>query len=252
MKKMPLIIINFEGIIGDILKIPVFDPTAKLGLYLKNGVVENMPRLLNKFQTVIVTSQEAKADSLLLYFKSVGIVFDAMYHRQNQDSTNELFSSYAHIYEDFGLPLEDVKWNALLLCPILLENIEIKNRNNDQLVCDILYTWDDEYSNNNEELPKAHERKNKTNQFHIKHLSSPEDKLDAPVTILVPHFLSQLDNKSMWFSNVVTFVESLYIASATNDDDKIGSPVRKKPNFTVTERQYSKEEMGSQSKPNFL
>jgi hypothetical protein len=115
MKKMPLIIINFEGIIGDILKLPVFDPNAKLGLYLKNGVVENMTRILNKFQTVIVTSQEAKADSLLLYFKSVGIIFDAIYHRQSQDNINELFSSYAHIYDDFKLPLEDVKWNVLLL-----------------------------------------------------------------------------------------------------------------------------------------
>jgi hypothetical protein len=252
MSKMPLVIMNFEGIIGDVLKIPAFDPNAWIGLYLKNGVVENMKRLLNKFQVVIVTSQETKVVSILAYFKSNGIVFDGVYLRKNQEDTNELFSSYMHIYEDFGIPLENIKWNTLLLCPILLENAEIKARNNEQLVCDTLYSWLDEIPDCKENLPKAPERKSKTQQFHIKHLNTPGDKLDSPVTVLVPHFLSQIDNKSIWFSNVVTFIESLYIASATNDNDKIGSPVRKKSNFTVIERQYSKEEMESESKPNFL
>ena len=35
MSNMPLIIINFEGVIGEILSLPVFDPYAQHGLYLK-------------------------------------------------------------------------------------------------------------------------------------------------------------------------------------------------------------------------
>jgi hypothetical protein len=95
---------------------------------------------------------------------------------------------------------------------------------------------------------------NNKKQFHVKYLSDPKDKLDSPVTILVPHFLSQIENKSMCFSNVVTFIESLYIASATDDDDKVGSPIRKKPVYKVTTKHYNHEEVseGEQQKPRFF
>jgi len=48
----------------------------------------------------------------------------------------------------------------------------------------------------------------------------------------------------------VTLVESLYIASATENDDKTGSPVRKKPMYRVTTKHYSNEDKLESSQPN--
>lgn len=128
-KMMPLVIINFEGIIGEILTLPLLDPEAKKGLYLKNGVVDNMKRLLNKFRIALVTSIPQKIfDKILKYFHSFKIKFDAVYFRKEIDRTNHLFSEYNHIYEDFEIEKEDVKWNVLILCPVLLENEELRDR----------------------------------------------------------------------------------------------------------------------------
>ena len=140
MKNMPLIIINFEGIIGEILTLPLFDPEAKTGLYIKSGVIENMKRLSSKFQLAIVTGiDDTKFSKIMKFFKSHKIVFDAVYFRKILENTEDLFSEYSHIFTDFEIEPEDVKWNVLLLCPILLENIEIKTRTNEELVFDHIY-----------------------------------------------------------------------------------------------------------------
>lgn len=118
-----------------------------------------------------------------------------------------MFTSYQHIFDDFNIDKADVKWQVLILCAICLENAEIKSRNDEELIYDKL---------------TKHKK-----QFYVEGLISPDNKLDFPVTLLVPHFFSQVGNKSMCFSNVVTFVESLYIASVTHDNDKVGSPIRK-------------------------
>ena len=140
MKNMPLVIINFEGIIGEILTLPIFSPDAKKGLYLKNGVIENMKRLFNKFQLAIVTEIDSNRFMKILdYFKIYNIIFDGVYIREKTEESGELFSEYSHIFNDFEIEPEDVKWNVLLLCPILLENEEIKARSNEELVFDYLY-----------------------------------------------------------------------------------------------------------------
>jgi len=38
---------------------------------------------------------------------------------------------------------------------------------------------------------------NKNRQFHVRYLCSPKKFSESPVTLLVPHYLSQVDNKSM-------------------------------------------------------
>mmetsp|Transcript_16705 Transcript_16705/g.14620 ORF Transcript_16705/g.14620 Transcript_16705/m.14620 type:complete len:104 (-) Transcript_16705:519-830(-) len=55
----------------------------------------------------------------------------------------------------------------------------------------------------------------------------------------------------MCFSYVVTFIEGLYIASATDRDDKIGSPIRKKPNYIIKEEilHYNNDNSHEQKAP---
>ena len=72
------------------------------------------------------------------------------------------------------------------------------------------------------------------------------------MTLLVPHYLSQTDNKSMGFSFIVTFIEGLYIASATNHNDRIGSPIRKRPNYIVKEFSSSQNSPEKSYSSNFL
>jgi len=37
----------------------------------------------------------------------------------------------------------------------------------------------------------------------------------------------------------VTLIDSLYIASATEDNDKVGSPIRKKASYKVTTKHFN-------------
>lgn len=192
-------------------------------------------RLIAKFKVVVMSKlPQARISKVLSFFESKSVVFDAVYLRPIFIQNDELFTSYKKIFDDFNIQKEDVKWQVLLVWPILLENAELKLRCGEELIFDTLV--------------------NKKKQFHVRGLSDPKDKLDSPVTILVPHFLSQIENKSMWFSNVVTFIESLYIASATDSDNKVGSPIRKKPAYKVTTKQYSHEDVlqREQQKPRFF
>ena len=219
-----LVIINFEGILGEIQKYPIFDINAKHGLYLRQGVIKGIKKLMNKFQVVLVSSKiEQRIREVLNYFKSEGVYFDGVYTRQENEIKNDIYFSYSQIFEDFKICPENVKWEVLILWPILLENSEIKMRESDELLYD--------ESVNNDKF------------FHVRNIFDYRETTDVPVTLLVPHLLSQPENKWMCFSNIVTLIESLYIASATEDDDKIGSPVRKKPSYKVTTKHFDKDKM---------
>jgi len=134
MASMSLIIVNFEGIIGDVAKLSFFDADKRQALYLKRGVVAGIKRLMEKFQVVLVCSQaEYKINSILSYFKSNKIVFDGVYVKP-REHLNSILMSYTQIFNDFEISLEDVKWQVLILCTICLENEEIKSRDGDTLL----------------------------------------------------------------------------------------------------------------------
>jgi hypothetical protein len=54
---MSLLIINFEGVIGEVMKIPFFDPNGKFGLWIKRGVLDGIEKLLKKFRVVLMISK---------------------------------------------------------------------------------------------------------------------------------------------------------------------------------------------------
>ena len=99
MKNMSLIIINFEGVIGEVTKLSLFDPNWKQALYVKKGVIQGIKRLLEKFQVVLMLCKpEAKISQILSYFKLNGIIFDGVYAKLAQNSSSSLFLSYSEIY----------------------------------------------------------------------------------------------------------------------------------------------------------
>jgi len=57
MENSSILIINFEGIIGEVAKIPLFDIDGKFGLWLKHGVVEGISKLMKKFRVVLMANK---------------------------------------------------------------------------------------------------------------------------------------------------------------------------------------------------
>jgi hypothetical protein len=118
MLKMSLVVITFEGILGEITKQPLFDPEAKHGLYLRQGVVKGMIQLLRKFQVVLVitSSTDDRIAQILNYFKSHKVVFDGVYTRQtNTYCRDYTYFSYLQILNDFEISLDNAKWEALFV-----------------------------------------------------------------------------------------------------------------------------------------
>lgn len=244
MTNKSLLIINFEGIIGEITKYPYFSPDSQYGLYLRAGVVEGLKKLMRTFQVVVVSDQsEGKVLEILNYFKAQRVIFDGVYsqqynptyhHHQGLNHDKNSYFAYSQIYSDFDITPENVKWQVLVLCALKLANIDIKH----SVVDDLLYTK----TTSTEKI------------FHVCNLIDPLDKhtasdvkIDPPVTLLVPHILSQDDAKGMSFTSVVTLIDSLYIVSATQNGNKVGSPVRKKSSYTVTTKHFD-DDQGSDEK----
>jgi hypothetical protein len=92
-------------------------------------------------------------------------------------NNHDLFTSYQEIYTDFKIDPKEITNQVLLLCPICLENPELKFRTGEELLFDNMI-------------------KDK-NEFFVKYLANPNQEYDPPVTLLVPHYLSQSENKSM-------------------------------------------------------
>jgi hypothetical protein len=277
--KLSLVVINFEGIIGEITKYPLFDPEAKHGIYLRKGAITGLVKLLRKFQVVMVsTLNESKIMAILNYFKTRKILFDGVYTNYSESIlNNNSYFSYTQIFDDFESAPSDANCQisqsepskmdhlndipshkvtsiiSLIVCALTLENNEIKLRSPEEL----LYT----------------DTVNKEKMFHVTNMfdasggldkastssnSSSDTKSDVPVTLLIPHMMSQEGTKCMCFTNIVTLIESLYIASAVDRKKKVESPVNKRPSYTVTTKHYSNDNVAEQKdseyapKPHFF
>jgi len=120
---------------------------------------------------------EQRTLEILHIFENKGVIFDAVYVKQHLKRRNNLYMSYSQIFEDFEISFEDVKWQALIVCAICLDNTEIKSRDGEELLFDTTV--------------------NNGKEFYIRNVPDPKDKLDVPVTLLIPHMLSQEENKCM-------------------------------------------------------
>jgi hypothetical protein len=113
-----LIIMRFEGIVGDWLRIDLWDKRPAV-LHLRPTAVKGLQRLLSRFQVVLFLNKTAvKSKQLLAHFERMGILFDAVYRSKNSWATRpdqsdlpaiclKYVQNYDQIYADFQVSEAD-------------------------------------------------------------------------------------------------------------------------------------------------
>lgn len=84
------LIINFDGVIGDVQKYPYFDPKADSKTYMRHGAYESLKSLMQSFQIVIMFNcKEREALSVVRALVKNGVQIDAAYLNllSREDST---------------------------------------------------------------------------------------------------------------------------------------------------------------------
>lgn len=123
-----VVIINFDGVIGTIMKFPFFSPIAKKSVYMRHGACEILMRLWERYQIVLMSSYDVPTTRRISSFlEQNGVSFDSVYKKHHL-ALEPNFISYTQVFLDFEVPLESVKARVLVVSPICLENEEIRMR----------------------------------------------------------------------------------------------------------------------------
>ena len=146
-----LIVLNFEGVIGDVFKDNIWSD-QKEKLYIRKGTIKGLQELLESFQIVLFFhSLQNHYEKILGYFASRQIVFDGVYSSENTNQWtarsqgrfkkplkySEQVQDYSQISADFCFQNE-VLGRVLIITSIWLDqedhfnagmNLIIKNFN---------------------------------------------------------------------------------------------------------------------------
>lgn len=98
----PVLILNFEGVVGDYMKSAPW--TYAQDFYLRPGFDRSLLDLLTKFQVVLMTALPKVHRNTLLDIleKRHGIVFDAVYKKRKTDGTSFVLD-YSQVLLDFSI-----------------------------------------------------------------------------------------------------------------------------------------------------
>ena len=158
MENKNLIVINFEGVIGDIFKDNIWQD-QKEKLHIRKDAIKGLRELLYHFQVVLFFhSPTINYDKILKYFAKKSVVFDGVYASENSNQWlsksqgrfkkslkySEHVQNYSQISNDFGI-LHEALGKMLIVTSIWLDhdehftaglNLIIKNFN-----CIPQYLW---------------------------------------------------------------------------------------------------------------
>ncbi|CAG9311791.1 unnamed protein product [Blepharisma stoltei] len=139
-----VIVINFEGVIGDVFKHNIWDiEPAKL--YMRRQAIKGIKALIKEYQVVLfVNSSRVKVSSLIEYFSMKNIKFDGVYRAltiydyikdqklkksnaicQNLLKSPETLQNYRQISIDFGIQ-NQVAEKMLVIASTSLDSAELK------------------------------------------------------------------------------------------------------------------------------
>eukprot|EP00347_Sterkiella_histriomuscorum_P021865 403332497 len=199
-KDFQLVILYFDGLIGEITQKNLSDDTYQL--VMRHGSVEALQELSKNFQTVIVTSLNQKYCKLLAQLlDKEDIVYDALYQRVKTFRKNEDYFNYNQVYIDFEVHNEGdaftskIDQNVIIVAPIFLDNEDIRDKDGDELIF---------------------QEKQLSNQVgrNLNIRGLPIDSREImPITILVPHIRSQPNNYTVSMLNVGSILQSLLVTS---------------------------------------
>lgn len=132
-----LVVVNFEGVLGDIFKDNIWQDTQST-LHLRKGVIKGLKLLISHFQVVLFFHSPLPIyDPIITHFTSHNIAFDAIYSSENSFSWlqkckgrfkkplkySEHVQNYSIIALDFNIQHEILS-KMLILTSIWLENDE--------------------------------------------------------------------------------------------------------------------------------
>ena len=98
-----IIIIHFEGVIGEVKKRDLKEDSMQL--ILRHGAIEGIKELLKNFQVVLYSSMCENTLHMVIehLIREHEIVFDAVYTRLQAFKRSEEYCNYNQIYTDFDL-----------------------------------------------------------------------------------------------------------------------------------------------------
>ncbi|CAG9324971.1 unnamed protein product [Blepharisma stoltei] len=140
-----LVILGFEGVLGDVFKLSLWDK-GPMKLYLRREAVKGVKKLTEDYQVVLfVQSSRARTSKLVEFFASKNVHFDGVYRAKNsRDFEKDLnlkryqkvkkrnlkYSEFIHDYSqialDFGLQHETLE-KILIVSSLSLDFEEIEN-----------------------------------------------------------------------------------------------------------------------------
>ena len=102
MMDKPIVIIKFEGIIGEIHKERIWSEKSNFKLITRGGAVNGLKLFSAYFQVVLFVQKSTKnIQKIKEWTKSKGLVLDAIYSKKGEDGN--IAEDFAQIYNDFNV-----------------------------------------------------------------------------------------------------------------------------------------------------
>lgn len=182
MGSFPLLIINFEGALGDYYKENLWNP-GKKEFFFRNNIAKGLMMLKNEFYIVLLFTFSKKISrELLEVFESFRIIFDAVYRKRHRVSSPRYSHNITSIIQDFSVPNNKV----LTICAAGLDLYELQHRDSSLLICD----------------PSQSSQK----RFLTYHAGISEEI--SPVIVVVPHYRMDLNRNFIEISVFVLRLKS--------------------------------------------
>jgi hypothetical protein len=132
LKQAPLVIVNFEGVIGDYFKENFWDSRPAC-LYLRPGWLQGLRQLGKNMQLAITAScDEGRLLRLLTILNDRKVTIDAVYRRHNYTDARHILD-YSQVLTEFEVS-DNASDRVLVISALSLENAEIERRSGLQLV----------------------------------------------------------------------------------------------------------------------
>jgi hypothetical protein len=131
-KNAPLVIINFEGVIGDYFKENFWD-SRPASLYLRPGWLQGLRQLGKSMQLAIMACcDEGKLLRLLTILDDRKVNIDAVYRRHSYADARHILD-YSQVLAEFEVS-DSASDRVLVISSLSLENTEIERRSGLELV----------------------------------------------------------------------------------------------------------------------
>ena len=190
MMDKPIVIIKFEGIIGEIHKERIWSEKSNFKLITRGGAVNGLKLFSAYFQVVLFVQKSTKnIQKIKEWTKSKGLVLDAIYSKKGEDGN--IAEDFAQIYNDFNVVNpKSIAKSVIVISWVNIDSWSIKNNTEfEQFLFDKtqgMICTGFPYTINCR--PDTEDTSSKVPESN--HVST-KSKLDMPLTLLFPHILTE-------------------------------------------------------------